>query len=203
MFQPDRIREDLDMPDTVAETNRMLFEPNVVLNGPIEEETVAFFLERLADVRSGGQDLVVELNTVGGDAEAARRIALEVRLFSAHSGHDAYCVGKTYVYSAGVTIMAGFKTSNRFLTSDAVLLIHERRIQQSLELVGPMAACIQIVREKLSMLEMGQRLERQSFEELVKESRLSVRELFECAASNCYLTAQEALDYGLIGKILS
>jgi ATP-dependent Clp protease protease subunit len=66
-----------------------------------------------------------------------------------------------------------------------------------------MAACIQIVREKLSMLEMGQRLERQSFEELVKESRLSVRELFECAASNCYLTAQEALDYGLIGKILS
>ncbi|WP_280812031.1 hypothetical protein [Mesorhizobium sp. L48C026A00] len=43
----------------------------------------------------------MEINTNGGDADAARRIALEIRLFRQHSGRNAYCVGKTKVYSAG------------------------------------------------------------------------------------------------------
>ena len=186
-----------------GDADRFLFEPNVFLNGPIEEQTIPKFLDQMAAVRAGTQDLVLELNTIGGDADAARRLALEIRLFTARSGRSAYCVGKTYVYSAGVTILAAFKTQNRCLTSDAVLLIHERRLQQSLELTGPIAACIQIVREKLSMLETGRRLEMESFAEFVEGSKLSASELLRRAESNCYMTAGEALEHGLVGRVLS
>ncbi|MBW9118096.1 ATP-dependent Clp protease proteolytic subunit [Rhizobium cauense] len=189
--------------ESPVDTERLLFEPNISINGPIDEKMLASFLEQIVKVRCGNQDLVLEINTIGGDADVARRIALEVRLFRTHSGRRAFCIGKTFVYSAGLTILASFKTANRYLTSDTVLLIHERRISESLELSGPMAACIQIVREKLSMLETGQRLERQGFEELLEESRLSMTELFECAQANCYLNAQDALAYGIIGNILA
>ena len=82
----------------------LLFEPNISINGVIDDNTVSFFLGRLQEVRRAGADMIVELNTDGGDADAARRIALEVRLFRRHSGRRTYCLGKTKVYSAGVTI---------------------------------------------------------------------------------------------------
>ncbi|WP_292136841.1 hypothetical protein, partial [Mesorhizobium sp.] len=85
--------------DPAPELARLLFEPNISINGPIGQDTVTFFLGRLEEVRRSGQDMLMELNTSGGDADAARRIALEIRLFRLHSGRRAYCVGKTQVYS--------------------------------------------------------------------------------------------------------
>ncbi|MBY4593268.1 hypothetical protein [Rhizobium redzepovicii] len=87
------------------DVDQLLFEPNASINGPIDEKAVTSFLDQIAAVRAGDQDLVLELNTVGGDADAARRIALEIRLFSERAGRAAHCVGKSYVYSAGVTIL--------------------------------------------------------------------------------------------------
>lgn len=122
-------------------------------------------------MRESGQDIIMELNTDGGDADAARRIALEVRLFRRHSGRHVYCVGKTKVYSAaGVTVFAAFPKASRFLTDDAVLLVHERRMQTSIDLNGPLKSCIQIVRERLALLETAEHLEMGGFEELVHGS---------------------------------
>jgi hypothetical protein len=61
---------------------------------------------------------------------------------------------------------------------------------------------VQSVKEALSMLETGQRLENEGFTECVRGSRLSVKELITCAKANCYMTAQQSLDFGLIGRIL-
>jgi hypothetical protein len=88
-------------PSTRPPTTQLLFEPNLSINGLISSDTIRFVLDRLAQVRSDGVDLFVELNTQGGDADVARRIALEFRLFQRHSERNAYCVGKTNVYSAG------------------------------------------------------------------------------------------------------
>ncbi|MER8439938.1 hypothetical protein NKH36_32475 [Mesorhizobium sp. M1312] len=65
---------------------QLLFEPNISVNGLIDDGTVVFLLGRLEAVRQSGDDLIMELNTNGGDADAARRIALEIRLFRQHSG---------------------------------------------------------------------------------------------------------------------
>lgn len=185
------------------DADRLLFEPNVRINDLIDNKMLATFLAELADVRAGGQDLVMELNTAGGDAEVSRRIAQEIRLFSAHSGRSASCVGKTYVYSAGVNILAAFRKSRRYLTEDTILLIHERQLDNvSLVLSGPLASAMQMVHEELSLLETSQKLEDQGFSELVEGSRLTLEELRECIRENCYMTAQECVDHGLVEKIL-
>jgi ATP-dependent protease ClpP protease subunit len=180
----------------------LLHRPNISLNGRISADTLTFFLQRLQNVRASNEHLVMELNTEGGDADIARRIAMEIRLFRRHGSQDAYCVGKTNVYSAGVTIFAAFPPIRRFLTEDAVLLVHERRLDQAVQLCGPIKASIQIIREQLSMLETAHQLEMEGYGELVEGSKLSVDELYERATSNCYLHAEEALDLGLIWEIL-
>jgi ATP-dependent protease ClpP protease subunit len=180
----------------------LLYHPNISLNGMIGADTLSFFLQRLQEVRTSNEHLVMELNTEGGDADIARRIAMEIRLFRRHTGRDAYCVGKTNVYSAGVTIFAAFPRERRFLTEDAVLLVHERRLNQAVQLCGPIKASIQIIREQLSMLETAHKLEMEGFRELVEGSTLTVDELYERATGNCYLHAEEALELGLVAEIL-
>ncbi|AZV17814.1 MULTISPECIES: ATP-dependent Clp protease proteolytic subunit [unclassified Mesorhizobium] len=188
--------------DPAPELARLLFEPNISINGPIGQDTVTFFLGRLEEVRRSGQDMLMELNTSGGDADAARRIALEIRLFRLHSGRRAYCVGKTQVYSAGVTIFAAFDRHCRFLTEDAVLLVHERRMDTSLALNGPMRSCIQIVREELALLETAEQLEMEGFRELVNGSSLTAEELYQRATNNCYIHAEDACRLGLVAEVL-
>jgi ATP-dependent protease ClpP protease subunit len=182
---------------------RMLFEPNLSINGAISEQTLSFFLNRLESIRMGSDDLIMELNTNGGDADVARRIALEIRLFAKHSGRRLACIGKSAIYSAGVTILAAFPRHARYLTHDAVLLVHERRLQSSLELNGPIKACLQIAREQVALLETAERLETESFEELVAGSHMTLGELQSQLVSNCYMTASEALKKGIIAEILS
>lgn len=200
---------DIEVTSTPATSSRpmpkndeLLFQPNVSINGLITDETLSFFLGRLESVRSGGEDMIMELNTNGGDADVARRIALEVRLFLRHSGHKACCVGKTKVYSAGVTILAAFPKQCRFLTDDAVLLIHERRLDDSIALRGPLKSCVQIVKEQLAMLETAERLELEGFRELVEGSAITTEELYDRATKNCYIAAEEAFRDGLIAEIL-
>lgn len=66
------------------------------------------------------------MSTSGEDADIGRRLALEIRLLQQHGKGEVYFLGKSLVYSAGVTFMAAFPAAHRFLASDCALLIHER-----------------------------------------------------------------------------
>jgi len=180
----------------------LLFGPNLSINGLITASTVHFALGRLETIRAQGTPLIMELNTDGGDADAARRIALEVRLFRSYSGQHAYCVGKSNIYSAGVTILAAFAPENRFVTSDAILLVHERRLDTTMQLSGPIRSCLQIVREQLSLLETAQELEMAGFRDLIEGSDLTIDQLYEKATKNCYIKADAALAHGIVAAIL-
>lgn len=189
-------------PPPVLGDEELLFRPNISLNGAITADTLPFFLDRLNDVRRQGAHVVMELNTQGGDADVARRIALEIRLFARHSGRQAFCVGKTNVYSAGVTIFAAFRPETRYLTDDAVLLVHERHVEHQMQLNEPIRAALQKVREQLNLLERAHELEMEGFRELVAGSKISVEELYDRATRNYYLSATEALELGLISRML-
>lgn len=180
----------------------LLFAPTLSINGSITPDTLTSSLGRLDDIRTSGKPLIVEINTDGGDADVARRIALEIRLFRAHFDVPAYCVGKSNVYSAGVTILAAFPREARFLTQDAILLIHERRLEKNVELNGPIRSCLQIVREQLSLLETAEKLEMEGFRELVAGSDIDIDVLYEMATKNCYMTAHKALEHGIVAGIL-
>jgi ATP-dependent protease ClpP protease subunit len=178
-----------------------LLEPNVRIYGPIDHQTVRDFLAQIERVSKSGAPLVLELTTEGGDADAARRLALELRLFRKRQ-QEIYFVGKTVVMSAGATIMAAFPRQHRYLAEDAVLLIHERRLQKSLDLNGPIHADLQIVREMLAQLEMAQKLEKDGFAELAHGSKITGEELYERATTNLYLTARQALELELIRDVI-
>jgi ATP-dependent protease ClpP protease subunit len=181
---------------------KLLVGSNVQINGMIDDQLFLDFMRQLGDVRANDEDLILELMTQGGDADTARRIALEIRVFQTHSGKNAYVLGKTAVMSAGITIFSAFECADRFLTQDATLLIHERHIEKTITLQGPIKSCRQIIREELAALDTAERVEREDFEHFVKGSGMSAEDLFERAKDNCYLTAQEALDLQLIARIV-
>ncbi|RUX44360.1 peptidase S14 [Mesorhizobium sp. M4A.F.Ca.ET.050.02.1.1] len=175
---------------------------NVQVNGMINDQLFLAFMKQLGAVRANDEDLILELMTQGGDADTAKRMALEIRVFQRYSGKSAYVVGKTAVMSAGVTIFSAFECADRFLSPDTTLLIHERHIEKTITLQGPIKSCRQVIREELAALETAERVEREDFEHFVRGSGMSAEDLFERAKENCYLTAQEALDLRLIARII-
>jgi ATP-dependent protease ClpP protease subunit len=181
---------------------RLLSSPNARLWGPIDQQAANNLLDQIHAVRDAGGPLVLELTTNGGDADGGRRIAQEIRLMRQWHGRETWFLGKTAVMSAGVTIMAAFPKEYRYLTRDCRLLVHERRMQKTIELNGPMAANIQIVKEVLAEIETAEAVEREGFAELVEGSNLTEPQLFERAVHNYYLSAQEALDLGLIAGVV-
>ncbi|AZO82043.1 MULTISPECIES: ATP-dependent Clp protease proteolytic subunit [unclassified Bosea (in: a-proteobacteria)] len=179
-----------------------LAKPNIRLLGAIDNDAVNSFLDQLSRAKETGGPIVLELTTQGGDADAARRIALEIRLCRSWSGLQTKLIGKTTVMSAGITIMAAFPVGDRYLTADTLLLGHERRLTKPIELNGPIRANTQIVREVLAELDTAHTLECEGFAEFVEGSHLSLDDLQKRARNNYYLTASDALSEGLIGGIV-
>lgn len=97
-------------------------------------------------------------------------MALEIRVFQRYSGKSAYVVGKTAVMSAGVTIFSAFECADRFLSPDTTLLIHERHIEKTITLQGPIKSCRQVIREELAAQETAARVEGEDFEHFVRGS---------------------------------
>jgi ATP-dependent protease ClpP protease subunit len=187
----------------MSNIEHLLHEPNVRLFGPIEKGTFWDFIDQVGKVRaSPDKAVVLELTTEGGDPDIARRIALEIRLCRDWHNQETYFVGKTIVYSAGITILSAFPLARRYLTADTVLLIHERRIESEIALKGPMRSNIQILREQLAQMETAEKLENDGFSEFIEGSKFTLDQLYERAKNNLYLTAEEALNLQLITKII-
>jgi ATP-dependent Clp protease protease subunit len=173
--------------------------PAIRLNGVVNDEMATGFSAQLTTAQDGPGPIVVELTTLGGEAEAARRIAQDIRLSIQHFSADVYFVGKTVVYSAGVTIMGAFPLERRFLTQDASLLIHERRMDKTLSLSGPLRVCEANLLDALAELKMSQQIQADDFAQLIQGSEINSAELENhLANSNWYLNANEALNYKLI-----
>lgn len=177
--------------------------PTIRLYGSVGEPMLAQLLDALAAAREAEAPFVLELTTSGGDADVARRMALEIRLLREIEGKDAWFFGKTFVYSAGVTVMGAFPIERRVLSADTVLLLHERRLEKQLNLSGALRASLARVRDVLAEIESGQRLERDNFADLVRGSDLDLEDLMrKVAEANWYLSADEARALRLVGHVV-
>lgn len=173
--------------------------PTLRLHGPVDDSWIDRFVDAAAtaDARA---PFCLEVTTTGGDAEVGRRLALEVGLMR-QGGRRMLFLGKTIVYSAGATIMGGFRREERWLTDDCCVLIHERQLTRDLHLDGPMRACRQQVAKLASEIEAGLDLEREGFTALAEGSALSADDVAARARDNWYLTAREARDHGMIAGV--
>jgi ATP-dependent protease ClpP protease subunit len=174
--------------------------PDIRLIGNIDETMLQNFLDQSAKLEGDGP-IVLELSTSGGEADTARRLAQEVRMLS--QAREVFFLGKTYVYSAGITVMAALPPSHRFLTRDTVLLVHERRMERTVQLSGALRSSVAVVQDLMAELEIGQSLERKGFEKLVDGSQLSVDELLDrVMEKDWYMPADEALSLRLVAGLV-
>jgi len=186
---------------TCARPPAALDEPGVSLVGKVDAAMVEKLRDGLAAAEPEG-DLAIELTTSGGDAELGRRMALDVERAARRRRGRLLFLGKTEIYSAGVTVMAAFPREHRFLTDDAVMLIHCRKLEQVVTLSGPIRTSLPLLDGLRQQIELGLALERQIFERLVASSDISLEELSGRALCDWYLTADEALRRGLVARVV-
>lgn len=178
-------------------------EPAIRLYGAVDDALLGRFFEQLKPLRGHSDPLVFELSTSGGDADVARRIAEEIRLCREVGGMDLYFVGKAMVYSAGVMIMSAFPMDKRYLSRDAVMLIHEWQIEKDIRFSGALRVCEATARDFLAELEVAHKLERQTFADLVRGTRLDYEQLREqVLKTDWYLLAEDAAELELVAGLV-
>ena len=98
--------------------------------------------------------------------------------------------------------MAAFPRNKRMLTRNTTLLLHERRLTQTVNLAGPLRANIQIIREVLADLENGLRIEHENFAQLIQGTDIPMDEVVQNAKTAWYITAEEALARKLVQELI-
>ena len=193
-------RDDISQP----QPPEALAQPRLSLLGDVDKASVGRLIDQLREAEKGEGDIVLELTTEGGDAELARRLVLEIAAVRARlRGRQLLFLGKTAVYSAGATIMAGFPREDRWFTPDTMLMIHCRKLERTIEISGPIRASLPELRAIEHQIETGVKLEDENFRRLIEGSEVPFAEIVEKAPCNWYLDAEEALRRGLIAGIWS
>ncbi len=178
-----------------------LSRPDIRLAGPVNDQMHEKFQGQIAAL-SGAGPFVIGLTTLGGDPEVARAMAADLRLLRAAEGCRFIFFGKSAVYSAGVTFMAGFPRADRFLERDTRLMIHERKLDKAVQLHGPLEGCLSIAMALVHEIENGIAIEREGFAALIEGSKLILDDVVAKAPRNWYLDAPEALALGLVAGVV-
>ena len=179
-----------------------LFTPNIRLSGEVNDAMLERFQDQFAKARDGSDPIVVELTTLGGDADVGRRIADDIRLFRSRTGRRPIFFGKTSVYSAGASIMGAFLRQDRWLESQCVLMVHSRKLAKTIDFSHFLAAERDRIKALLAEIDMGLKVQTWGFEQLIEGSDVPLKELEERAQHNWYLTAEEALERKLVAGVV-
>jgi len=176
--------------------------PSILLSGTVDYAMYSHFRSQLAQAPETGL-VVVELSTLGGDPEVARMMGEDVRYQSdLDSSRHFVFLGKAAIYSAGTTFMSFFVRDNRYLTRGTRLMVHERKLNKTLNIDGPLTSCIATVKATLHEIEASVAIQNEGFENLVRGSSVTMQQVLERAPYNWYLEAKEALSLGLIRAVL-
>ena len=176
--------------------------PAILLAGDVDYAMYERFRGQLADAPAEGL-IVIELTTLGGDPEVARMMGEDVRFRSEQEPRRRFVfLGKTAVYSAGATFMSFFARENRYLTRGTRLMIHERKMDKTLQISGPLTTCVASVKATLHEIEHSMLIEREGFENIIAGSSVTMDELIERAPSNWYIEANEAVELGLVQAVI-
>ena len=193
---------DSAVPAIPSELAARLAHPTVRLSGTIDGLMAESFLRQVAPILDTPGAILVELFSQGGDADVGRRLAEEVRLLRQVHSRDMWFLGKTLIASAAVTFMAAFPREHRWLTSDATLLVHGRRMRREVQLEGPLGNCRRVLEEMIADIDNGLRIEEHGFAELVEGSGVTLEDVRRSAYGGWYLSARQALDIGLVAGVI-
>ncbi|MDF7777682.1 ATP-dependent Clp protease proteolytic subunit [Sphingomonas sp. AOB5] len=186
---------------TSATRYPLLGRPHVALSGNVDQAMYQSFRDQIAAAPRQGT-LVVSISTLGGDPEIARLMADEIRLLREYNDRDILFLGKVAVYSAGATFMAAFPADKRFVTRGTRIMIHERTLNRTLDLSGPLKTCAASLRASLHEIEESVRIEEEGFRDLVAGTSIPFEDVRARAPENWYIEAEEARSLGLVLDVI-
>ena len=192
---------DQTAPQAHAQRYPLLASPHIRLHGVVDDAMYDQFNAQLAEAPRDGP-LVLSITTLGGDPEMARAMGDAIRLIRDYTGRDTLFLGQVAVYSAGATLMSAFPVEHRFLTRGTRIMIHERLMQSTVNLSGPLSTLPAILKAKLHEIEHSINIQDEGFAAIVKGSRVDLATLKEKAPSNWYIDAEEARDRGLVLDVI-
>jgi ATP-dependent protease ClpP protease subunit len=176
--------------------------PDVRLYGTVDDTMFHSCIAQFNGLIERPDPIVVQLTTLGGAADTGRRIAREIELRSQALNRRIVLFGLTTVYSAGVTIMSGFKREDRFLSRQCSLLIHERQMDSNVHFNGPLSAVRLTVMGKIKEIEEGIKLQNEGFQALIDGSSVGFDEICDMARETTYLSAEQAFERGLVAGLI-
>ncbi|MGZ9098361.1 MAG: hypothetical protein ACXW3O_01540 [Brevundimonas sp.] len=106
------------------------------------------------------------------------------------------------IYSAGATIMGGFLCTERWLTRDAVVMVHGRKLSKCMNFDRSLRAERTGVEALLAQIDDGIRIERVELAKFIRASHVTLEEIEERTAGDWYIPADEALERGLIAGVI-
>lgn len=98
--------------------------------------------------------------------------------------------------------MSFFARQNRYLTRGTRLMIHERKLDKTLEIKGPLTTCIATVEATLNEIRCSIDIQNEGFANLIVGSSIPLEEVLQRAPSNWYIGADEAQQLGLVEAVL-
>jgi ATP-dependent Clp protease protease subunit len=142
----------------------------------------------LALAAEGNSDIRVIINSPGGHVESGDTIHDMIRF----CGPRVKMIGTGWVASAGAHIFLGAERNNRFCLPNTRFLLH-----QPLGGVAGQASDITIEAEEI--LKMRERINRI----IARETGQSYDKIVKDTDRNFWISAQDAVSYGLVSKIVS
>ncbi len=157
----------------------------IVLNGEIDEETAAIVSIEILNLDSKGSEITLMINSPGGGVQAGWIICDTIELVG---NVETICIGQACSMAAMI-LMSGYKRS---ILPHAKVMLH-----QPMTGAGMMqAADFEIAANELK------RCKDELYRYICEHTGRSLAQVTEDCDRNHWFNAQEALDYGIVDKIV-
>jgi ATP-dependent Clp protease, protease subunit len=180
----DKPREPFD-----AQMGKLFFKSrSVLITGGIDDKSARAAVTHLLALAEQGDDPInVYISSPGGHVESGDMVHDMIKFIRP----TVRCIGSGWVASAGALIFIGADRENRFCLPNTRFLLH-----QPSGGIGGKVSDMMIQAEQL-------RLMRERFDKLFAEATGQTPEkIAEDTARDFWLNTSQALDYGLLGKVI-
>ena len=168
--------------------DRLLKTRTIMISGEINKDRADQFAREILVLDSESSDpIYVYINSPGGDVDSGFAIYDMIRFVSS----PVTMIGMGLVASAAALIFLAVPSERRVALPDSTYLIH-----QPLSQLKGVAIAVAIYADKIEAL-------RHKLDAVIAEATGKTREEVEKDTErDCWLTAEEALDYGLLSRIV-
>ena len=186
----DKKKDDDKKEDVGSKAGELFFKSrNVLVTGGIDDKLAAKVTTQLLALAEDSDDPInMFISSPGGHVESGDMVHDMIKFITP----TVRCIGSGWVASAGALIFVGAKKVNRFCLPNTRFLLHEPRGG-----VGGSVSDIQIQAEQIRVM-------RERFHKIFAEATgQSEKKVAKDTERDFWLTTEEALEYGLLGKVIN